>query len=426
MTMQGVEAERANSADVRAIEAVTVAARAAQPVLGAASGEQRRAALLAAAMMIRAARAAILEANERDVTSAVDLTTAQRDRLRLDDVRIEQMAQGIEAVAAQPDVVGRVVDGWTLPNGLRVRRVRVPLGVVGVIYENRPNVTADAAALALASGNAIVLRGSSQALASNRLIRDAIAQGVASVGLPDALVGLVEDTSRAGARAFMRLEGVIDVLVPRGGPGLLQAVRDEARVPVIIDGDGNCHVYVDRAADLAKAVAIVENAKLQRPGVCNAAETLLVHAAVADEFLPAVAERLGPCELRGDERTRRLVPRAIAATAADWETEYLAPILAVRVVDTLDEAITHIRRYSSGHSEAIVTEDLAAATRFTSEVDAAAVLVNASTRFVDGSQLGFGAEIGISTQKLHWRGPMGTEALTSVKLVIEGDGHVRS
>lgn len=224
----------------------------------------------------------------------------------------------------------------------------------------------------------------------------------------------------------MRLEGIIDVLVPRGGPGLLRAVRDEARVPVIIDGDGNCHVYVDRAADLAKAAAIVENAKLQRPGVCNAAETLLVHAAVADEFLPQLAERLGSCELRGDERTRALVPRALPATAADWETEYLAPILAVRVVDTLEDAIAHIRRYSSGHSEAIVTEDLAAATRFTGEVDAAAVLVNASTRFVDGGQLGFGAEIGISTQKLHWRGPMGTEALTSVKLVIWGDGHVRT
>lgn len=424
--IQSVEQAQVDRVDARAIEAVAVAARAAQPQLAAAPGEQRRAALLAAARELRASRAAILEANERDVADAVDLTSAQRDRLRLDDARIEQMAQGVEAVAAQPDVVGRVVDGWTLPNGLRVRRVRVPLGVVGVIYENRPNVTADAAALALASGNAIVLRGSSQALASNRVIRGAIARGVASVGLPEALVGLVEDTSREGARAFMRLEGIIDVLVPRGGPGLLRAVRDEARVPVIIDGDGNCHVYVDRAADLAKAAAIVENAKLQRPGVCNAAETLLVHAAVADEFLPQLAERLGSCELRGDERTRALVPRALPATAADWETEYLAPILAVRVVDTLEDAIAHIRRYSSGHSEAIVTEDLAAATRFTGEVDAAAVLVNASTRFVDGGQLGFGAEIGISTQKLHWRGPMGTEALTSVKLVIWGDGHVRT
>jgi glutamate-5-semialdehyde dehydrogenase len=406
--------------------AVALAAKEAQPTLAVAPGALRRAGLRAAAVAVRAAREAILAANRADLERAEGLTSAQRDRLRLDEPRIEVMAAGIEAVASQPDVVGRVVDGWVLDNGLRVSRVRVPLGVVGVIYENRPNVTADAAALAIASGNAILLRGSSQALASNRAIREAFVAGLAEEGLDPALVGFVEDTSREGAIEFMQLEGVLDVLVPRGGPGLIQAVREHATVPVIIDGDGNCHVYVDRAADLDMAAAIVVNAKLQRPGVCNAAETLLVHAEVAEAFLPLVAARLVGCELRGDERTQALIEGVVPASEEDYAREFLDTILAVRVVDSLEEAIAHIRRFSSGHSEAIVTEDLRAARQFVAGVDAAAVLVNASTRFVDGGELGFGAEIGISTQKLHWRGPMGAEALTSVKLVIEGDGHVRS
>jgi glutamate-5-semialdehyde dehydrogenase len=406
--------------------AVALAAKEAQPTLAVAPGALRRAGLRAAAVAVRAAREAILAANRADLERAEGLTSAQRDRLRLDEPRIEVMAAGIEAVASQPDVVGRVVDGWVLDNGLRVSRVRVPLGVVGVIYENRPNVTADAAALAIASGNAILLRGSSQALASNRAIREAFVAGLAEEGLDPALVGFVEDTSREGAIEFMQLEGVLDVLVPRGGPGLIQAVREHATVPVIIDGDGNCHVYVDRAADLDMAAAIVVNAKLQRPGVCNAAETLLVHAEVAEAFLPLVAARLVGCELRGDERTQALIEGVVPASEEDYAREFLDTILAVRVVDSLEEAIAHIRRFSSGHSEAIVTEDLWAARQFVAGVDAAAVLVNASTRFVDGGELGFGAEIGISTQKLHWRGPMGAEALTSVKLVIEGDGHVRS
>jgi glutamate-5-semialdehyde dehydrogenase len=406
--------------------AVALAAKEAQPTFAVAPGALRRAGLRAAAVAVRAAREAILAANRADLERAEGLTSAQRDRLRLDEPRIEVMAAGIEAVASQPDVVGRVVDGWVLDNGLRVSRVRVPLGVVGVIYENRPNVTADAAALAIASGNAILLRGSSQALASNRAIREAFVAGLAEEGLDPALVGFVEDTSREGAIEFMQLEGVLDVLVPRGGPGLIQAVREHATVPVIIDGDGNCHVYVDRAADLDMAAAIVVNAKLQRPGVCNAAETLLVHAEVAEAFLPLVAARLVGCELRGDERTQALIEGVVPASEEDYAREFLDTILAVRVVDSLEEAIAHIRRFSSGHSEAIVTEDLRAARQFVAGVDAAAVLVNASTRFVDGGELGFGAEIGISTQKLHWRGPMGVEALTSVKLVIEGDGHVRS
>jgi glutamate-5-semialdehyde dehydrogenase len=405
---------------------VIQAARDAQPGLARATGALRRAALQRAAAEIRRAAGRILEANAADLGAAEGLTTAQRDRLRLDPARIEQMAAGVEAVAAQPDVVGRILDGWVLDNGVRVRRVRVPLGVVGVIYENRPNVTADAAALGLWAGNAVVLRGSSQALRSNRAIAAAFAEGIGSAGLDPALVGLVEDTTREGAIAFMQAEGLIDLLVPRGGPSLIAAIREHATVPVVIDGDGNCHVYVDRAADLAKAARIVENAKLQRPGVCNAAETLVVHEAVAEAFLPMVAQVLAGCELRGDERTRELVGRAVPATEDDYAREFLDAILAVRVVGSLEEAIAHVRRYSTGHSEAIVTEDRSAAERFVAEVDAAAVLVNASTRFVDGGQLGFGAEIGISTQKLHWRGPMGAEALTSVKLVIEGDGQVRA
>jgi glutamate-5-semialdehyde dehydrogenase len=322
--------------------------------------------------------------------------------------------------------VGEVLDGWVRPNGLRIERVRVPLGVVAIIYENRPNVTSDAAGLCLKSGNAAFLRGSSGAITSNVAIAGVLREAVAKVGLPADAVILVEDTSREAAVEFMRQRGAIDCLIPRGGPSLIRSILDNATVPYVIDGDGNCHVYVDEAADLDMAVDIVVNAKVQRPSVCNAAETLLVHEAVAAELLPRAAAALGGVELLGDEATRALVPTAGVADDEAYATEFLDLRLAVRVVASIDEAIEHIARFGSGHSEAIVTGSLAAADRFTHEVDAAAVVVNASTRFVDGEEFGFGAEIGISTQKLHARGPMGLRELTTAKYVVRGDGQVRS
>ena len=406
---------------------VALEVKRSQRFLAAANGAVRRGALLSMAGAVEASAGAILAANREDVASASGLDAAQLDRLRLNEARIEQMAGGVRGVAAQEDVVGAVVDGWVLGNGVRVKRVRVPLGVIGVIYENRPNVTADASALALYAGNGIVLRGSSSAIHSNRAIVAAIRQGIAAAGLPSGAVGLIEDTSREAAREFMRLDGVIDCLIPRGGKALLAAVRESATVPTIIDGDGNCHIYLDRSADMEKALPIVVNAKTQRPGVCNAVETVLVPADIANEAVPLLAGVLSGVEIRGDKQVLELIPgRATLASEADWATEFLSLVLAVRVVDSLDQAIEHIGRYGTGHSEAIITEDFGAANRFVRDVDAAAVLVNASTRFVDGGQLGMGAEIGISTQKLHARGPLGVEQLTSVKFVIEGEGQVRS
>jgi glutamate-5-semialdehyde dehydrogenase len=320
--------------------------------------------------------------------------------------------------------VGEITDGWVRPNGLRIRRVRVPLGVVGIIYENRPNVTSDAAALCIKSGNVAFLRGSSGAISSNRAIAAVLREGVAKAGLPSDAVVLVEDTSRESAVEFMRLRGVIDCLVPRGGPSLIASILEHATVPYVIDGDGNCHVYVDASADLDMALDIVVNAKVQRPSVCNAAESLLVHEAVAAAFLPRAAAALEGVELVGDAAARSIVPMG-EATDDDHATEFLALKLSVAVVPSLDAAIDHIARFGTGHSEAIVTRDLAAAGRFTREVDAAAVVVNASTRFVDGEEFGFGAEIGISTQKLHARGPMGLRELTTLKYVVEGDGQTR-
>jgi glutamate-5-semialdehyde dehydrogenase len=314
------------------------------------------------------------------------------------------------------------------PNGLEIRQVRVPLGVVGIIYENRPNVTSDAAALCLKSGNAAFLRGSSAALISNQAIAAVLREGYEKEGLPADALLLVEDTSRESARAFMRLRGAIDCLIPRGGPSLIQAVLEHATVPYVIDGDGNCHVYVDRAADFEMATAIVVNAKTQRPSVCNAAESLLVHRDVAERFLPMVGPALEGVELRGDEESRRLLgaARVAAATDDDYGREFLDLIMSIKVVADLDEAIAHIRRFGSGHTEAIITGDLAAAQRFQREVDAAAVVVNASTRFTDGEEFGFGAEIGISTQKLHARGPMGLRELTTTKYLVSGNGQIRS
>ena len=369
----------------------------------------------------------ILLANAIDVTAARASKVSETviDRLRLDRTRIESMAKGLRDVAALDDPVGEVVDGSVRPNGLRIRRVRVPFGVVGIIYENRPNVTSDAMGLCLKSGNAVMLRGSAGALESNRAIVGALREGVVFAGLPEDVVVLVEDVRHETVDEFVRLRAHIDLLIPRGGPSLIAMVRDRATVPYIIDGDGNCHVYVDASADLDMAERIIINAKMQRPSVCNAMESLLVHRDIADVLLKRLDRSLVGVDLVGDERTRAQIARAGRATEEDYATEFLDLRLAIGVVDSIDDAMSHIRRYSSGHSEAIVTSDYASATRFVNEVDAAAVLVNASTRFVDGGELGLGAEIGISTQKLHARGPMGLRELTSLKYVIEGDGQVR-
>ena len=409
------------------LESLARRVRAASREVARASSAVRDDALRAAADLLEADVVAVLDANRKDVERAerdgVDSTSI--DRLRLTTARVEQMADGLRAVATLPDPVGEVVDGWVRPNGLRVERVRVPLGVVGVIYENRPNVTSDAAGLCVKAGNAAFLRGSSTALASNRAVVSVLRRALSKAGLPEDAVALVEDVSHESAVAFMRLRGLVDCLVPRGGKALIASLLEHATVPYVLDGEGNCHVYVDASADLDMAERIVVNAKTQRPGVCNAAETLLVHADVAPALLGHLSRSLAGVELVADDRARAHLPAAAPATEEDFATEFLALKLAVAVVDDLDGAIDHIARFGSGHSEAIVTRDVASADRFTREVDAAAVLVNASTRFVDGGELGLGAEVGISTQKLHARGPMGPRELTSVKWVVRGDGHVR-
>jgi len=402
-------------------------AKEAARVVARASGAVKDAALEAAADLMVQSATEIVAANAEDVARAESVGTSATvvDRLRLDAPRVEAMADGLRQVATLPDPVGEVVAGWVRPNGLRISRVRVPLGVVGIIYENRPNVTSDAAGLCLKSGNAAFLRGSSAAISSNRTIARVLREGVAKAGLPQDAVVLVEDTSRESAVAFMRLRDVIDCLVPRGGHSLIQAVLDNATVPYVIDGDGNCHVYVDQSADLDMALNIVVNAKTQRPSVCNAAESLVVHEAVAERFLPLAADALEGVELLGDERTRAILPGIGPADERALAAEFLDLRMSVAVAPSLNDAIDHVRRYGSGHTEAIVTSDVAAARRFVNEVDAAAVVVNASTRFIDGEQFGFGAEIGISTQKLHARGPMGLRELTTVKYVVEGDGQTR-
>jgi len=384
-------------------------------------------ALRAAADLLEARADEILVANAVDVARAEDdgVSPTVIDRLRLTPARVEAMAGGLRQVANLPDPVGEVLGGWVRPNGLRIEQVRVPLGVVAIIYENRPNVTSDAAGLCLKAGNAAFLRGSSGAISSNTAIVAILRDGIAKAGLPADAIVLVEDTSRQAAVEFMQQRQFVDCLIPRGGPSLIASIREHATVPYVIDGDGNCHVYVDAAADLDMALAIIVNAKTQRPSVCNAAENLLVHEEVADRFLPRVAEAMGEVEFLADERARDLLPGAIAVDDEAYATEFLDLRLAVRVVDTIDEAIEHIARYSSGHSEAIVTGDLAASEQFVRQVDAAAVLVNASTRFVDGEEFGFGAEIGISTQKLHARGPMALRELTTAKYVVHGTGQIR-
>ncbi|HEX2038944.1 MAG TPA: glutamate-5-semialdehyde dehydrogenase [Acidimicrobiales bacterium] len=403
-------------------------AKEASRVVAGASTAAKDDALRAAADLLVERTDDVLRANAADVARAEEAGTTATvvDRLRLDARRVQAMADGLRQVAVLPDPVGEVVDGWVRPNGLRIRRVRVPLGVVAIIYENRPNVTSDAAGLCLKSGNVAFLRGSSAAVTSNIAIAGVLREGFAKAGLPEDSLVLVEDTSRETATEFMRLRGIVDCLIPRGGPSLIQSILDNATVPYVIDGDGNCHVYVDAAADLDTALSIVVNAKTQRPSVCNAAESLVVHEAVAAEFLPRAAEALADVELVGDERSRAIVPSIGAAGDDEFAREFLDLKMSVAVVPSLDAAVEHIARYGSGHTEAIVTRDVAAADRFTREVDAAAVVVNASTRFTDGEEFGFGAEIGISTQKLHARGPMGLRELTTLKYVVEGDGHIRT
>ena len=404
-------------------------AREASRVLATASTAVKDDALLAAADLLVGRSAEVLDANAADVETAQadGMEAAPLDRLRLTEARIEAMATGLRQVASLADPVGEVLDGNRRPNGLEIQRVRVPLGVVAVIYENRPNVTSDAAGICLKAGNAALLRGSSTALRSNQVITAALRDGVAKAGLPADAVLLVEDTSHETAIEFMRLEEYVDCLIPRGGPSLIRSIREHATVPVIIDGDGNCHVYVDEAADLEEALDIVVNSKTNRPGVCNAAESLVVHEAIADVFVPRVGRTLveAGVELLGDDGARSRFAMGVA-TDDDYATEFLALKMTVAVVASLDAAIAHVNRFGSGHTEAIVTRDLDTARRFTREADAAVVIVNASTRFTDGERFGFGAEIGISTQKLHARGPMGLRELTTYKYLVWGDGHVVS
>ncbi len=411
---------------------VTSKARAAKDaarILALASTRTKNDALLQMARGLEEKAGLILDANRADLTRArsTGLTSAFMERLTLSESRVEEMAAGLRQVAALPDPVGETVEAWRRPNGVEISRVRVPLGVIGFIYESRPNVTADAAGLCLKSGNAVLLRGGSEALESNSAIAQVLAKAVEKVGLPAETIQVLDTADRAAVMAMLTLDRYIDLIIPRGGEEFVRLVAERATVPVLKHDKGLCHVYVDASADLDMAVTVAVNAKAQRVSVCNAVETLLVDAAVAPRFLPRAAARFREAgvELRGDERTRALVPDARPATDEDWDTEYLDSILAVRVVDGLEQAIEHIRRHGSGLAEAIVTSDLRNARRFTREVDAAAVLVNASTRFVDGSQFGMGAEMGISTSRLHARGPVGVRELTTTKFVVMGDGQVR-
>lgn len=405
-------------------------ARAAARALALCGQDRKNAALLAMADAIEAAAADIIAANARDLQAApgYGLNAAAVDRLKLDKARIDAMAAGVREVAALPDPCGEVIRQWTRPNGMQITKVRVPIGVVGIIYESRPNVTADAAVLCVKSGNACILRGGKEAIQTNAAIATALSAGAVHAGLSADIVQLVPFTDRAGVRLLAQMDRYLDVIVPRGGRALIEAVVEHARMPVIKHYHGVCHVYVDRAADLAMAEKIAVNAKCQRPGVCNAMETLLVHRDVAEDFLPSVAKALRSrgVELRGDQRTCEVLGADVkAATEEDWTTEYLDLILSIRVVDSLEQAIDHIEHYGSHHSDSIVTADEAVARQFLAAVDSAAVFWNVSTRFCDGGEFGFGAEIGISTDKLHARGPMGLEELTTYKYLVTGAGQVR-
>ncbi|QID18939.1 glutamate-5-semialdehyde dehydrogenase [Nitrogeniibacter mangrovi] len=411
-------------------------ARAASRVLAAATTDAKNQALSAIASRLRSSKDALLSANAADLAQARDdgLEPALVDRLTLTEKGIEAMAQGLEQIAALPDPVGEITDVKRRPSGIQVGKMRVPLGVIGIIYEARPNVTADAAGLCLKSGNAAILRGGKEAIHSNQAIAACVRAGLGDAGLPDTAVQVIETTDRAVVGQLITLPEYVDVIVPRGGKGLIERISREARVPVIKHLDGNCHVYVHTAADADKAVAIVENAKTQRYGTCNTAESLLIDAAIADAQLPRIGQMLADkgVTLRACAQSLAILraagvdPRHLeAAQESDWSEEYLAPIIAVRVVDGLDAAIEHINRYSSGHTESIVSENYTAAMRFLREVDSASVMINASTRFADGFEYGLGAEIGISTDKIHARGPVGLEGLTSQKWIVFGNGEVR-
>jgi len=394
-----------------------------------ATGEQKNRWLRRSAELIRQRAAALIETNAIDLAAAdgFRLSAAQVDRLRLAPAGLEAMAVALEEIAALPDPIGELIESSIRPNGLEVQKVRVPLGVIFFIYESRPNVTVDAAALCIKSGNAVILRGGKEAANSNQALAELLIETAAEAGLPADAVQLVRTADRDAVGHLLSLPEYITVAIPRGGEGLIRRVAEEAKMPVIKHFTGNCHVYVDRAADLSMAERITINAKCQRYGVCNAAESLLVHADVAAEFVPRISAALTAkgVEIRGDERVRRLVPQATTATDEDYAAEYLGPIISARVVDSLDEAIEHINRFGSQHTDAIVTGDLRAARQFTARVDSSAVMVNASTRFNDGAEFGLGGEIGISTDKLHARGPCGLKELTSYKYVVYGDGHIR-
>ena len=404
-------------------------AREASLVLAQATRATKDAALLAMADALDAATPEILAANAADIEAAIadGTPTHMIDRLQLDEDRVAAFAQGVRDVASLPDPVGEVVRGSTLPNGLQLQQVRVPMGVIGMIYEGRPNVTADAAAICLKAGNASLLRGSKSAQNSNRVIAETMRIAIESVGLPRDLIQAISAEDRATSTDLMTARGLVDLVIPRGGAGLIQAVVENATVPVIETGTGNVHVYVDAEADLAKAKNIVINSKTHRNSVCNSAENLLVHRDVADEFLPVIVPALldAGVTIHGDETFKAVDARVVDVTEEDYETEYLSADIAAKVVDSLDEAIKHVRHYSSGHTDAIVTKSLDASRRFAASVDSAAVMVNASTRFTDGGEFGFGAEIGISTQKLHARGPMGLREMTTTTYIVTGDGHVR-
>lgn len=410
------------------MRALGIAARSAARTLAASTAQQRNAALRNAAAILDGRREVLAQANARDLAAAEGaLDAALLDRLELTPARVNAMLEGLDQVAALPDPVGAIGDLSTRPSGLRIGKMRVPLGVVGIVYESRPNVTADAASLCLKSGNASILRGGSEALHSNRVIADGLVEGIAEAGLPVDAVQLVTTRDRAAVSALLAMDDLLDVLIPRGGKGLIERVMNTARVPVIKHLDGNCHVYIDAGADAHMAEAIAINAKTQRYGTCNSMESLLVHVDEAPALLPslgrAYAER--GVELRACARGLALLNAAVPATQDDWAAEYLGPVLAVKVVDDLDEAIAHINRYGSGHTDAIVTRDYARSQRFLREVDSSSVMINASTRFADGFEYGLGAEIGVSTDKLHARGPVGLEGLTSQKYIVLGEGQVR-
>jgi len=404
-------------------------ARAAAKAVREASAATRSAALTAMARQIRAAAPAILAANDTDMarSAAEGLSASMLDRLKLDPARLEAMAAAVEDVAGQPDQLGEVMKDWTRPNGLHMQRVRIPIGVIGIVYESRPNVTADAGALCLRSGNCVILRGGSDAIDSSTEITKALRAGLAEAGLPEDAIQLVGTTDRAAVGAMLTgLNGSIDMIIPRGGKSLVARVQAEARVPVLSHLEGICHTYIHVGADPEKAVALTLNAKMRRTGVCGSTETLLIDEAIAAALLPKIAAALMDkgCELRGDVAAQAIVPMA-EATEEDWRTEYLAPVLSVAVVPGIEAAVAHIARYGSGHTDAIVTEDHAAAERFLHEVDSAIVLVNASTQFADGGEFGFGGEIGIGTGRLHARGPVGAEGLTTYKYVVRGSGQAR-